>query len=114
MAEAFIRRTAEARCPAAGRRPDTKRRLAQLRIGPRYLGGRQSKNVRAPVLGRPANTSEHSNEAFAWHAAEAYVILNARGLGHPPKPAVALVRDAVSGALGVARIARQLRDGTVA
>ncbi|MET8128110.1 fic family toxin-antitoxin system, toxin component [Streptomyces sp. NPDC005231] len=54
---------------------------------------------------------EHSNEAFAWH--EAYLILNARELEYPPKAAVALVRDALSGTLGVARIARQLRDWTV-
>ncbi|MFE3742581.1 fic family toxin-antitoxin system, toxin component [Streptomyces sp. NPDC059096] len=56
---------------------------------------------------------EHSNEAFAWHATEAYLILNARELDYPPKAAVALVRDAVSGALGVARISRQLRDWSV-
>jgi hypothetical protein len=57
---------------------------------------------------------EHSNEAFAWHATEAYLILNARRLDYPPKAAVALVGDAASGALGVARIARQLRDWSVA
>ncbi|MGW9498744.1 fic family toxin-antitoxin system, toxin component [Streptomyces prasinus] len=57
---------------------------------------------------------EHSNERFAWHAAEAYLILNARALDYPSKAAVALVRDAASGALGVARITRQLRDWTVA
>ncbi|MHC3455666.1 fic family toxin-antitoxin system, toxin component [Streptomyces prasinus] len=57
---------------------------------------------------------EHSNERFAWHAAEAYLILNARALDYPSKAAVALVRDAASGALGVSRIARQLRDWTVA
>jgi death-on-curing protein len=57
---------------------------------------------------------EHSNERFAWHATEAYLILNARELDYPPKAAVALVRDAASGALGVARIARQQRDWTVA
>jgi death-on-curing protein len=56
---------------------------------------------------------EHSNEAFAWHATEAYLILNACELDYPPKAAVALVRDAASGALGVPRIARQLRDWTV-
>ncbi|MFH8533834.1 hypothetical protein ACH4GE_36110 [Streptomyces tendae] len=33
--------------------------------------------------------------------------------GHPGEAAVVLVRDAASGALGVARIARRLRDGTV-
>ncbi|MET8413405.1 fic family toxin-antitoxin system, toxin component [Streptomyces sp. NPDC005195] len=57
---------------------------------------------------------EHSNEAFAWHATEAYLILNARELEYPHKAAVALVHDALSGTLGVARIARQLRDWTVA
>ncbi|GJF22609.1 fic family toxin-antitoxin system, toxin component [Streptomyces sp. HO565] len=55
---------------------------------------------------------EHSNEAFAWHATEAYLVLNTRALEYPPKAAVALVRDAASGALGVARIARQLRGWT--
>lgn len=50
---------------------------------------------------------EDSNEAFAWHATEAYLILNAHALDYPPKAAVALVRDASSGVLGVAR---QLRD----
>ncbi|MGW2048477.1 fic family toxin-antitoxin system, toxin component [Streptomyces sp. NPDC001858] len=57
---------------------------------------------------------EHSNDAFAWHATEAYLFLNARRLDYPPKEAVALVRDAASGALGVARIARRLRDWSVA
>nr|WP_199292921.1 MULTISPECIES: fic family toxin-antitoxin system, toxin component [unclassified Streptomyces] len=57
---------------------------------------------------------EHSNERFAWHATEAYLILHARELDYPPKAAVALVRDAASGALGIAQIARQLRDWTVA
>ncbi|WP_028800135.1 toxin Fic [Streptomyces sp. 142MFCol3.1] len=52
---------------------------------------------------------EHSNEAFTWHATEAYLLLNEQRLDYPPKAAVALVRDAASGALGVARIARQLR-----
>lgn len=56
---------------------------------------------------------ENSNEAFAWHATEACLILNGRGLDYPPKAAVALVRDTASGTLGVARIARQLRDWTV-
>jgi death-on-curing protein len=56
---------------------------------------------------------EHSNEAFAWHATEAYLALNGRALDCPPKAAVALVRDAASGALGVALIARQLREWTV-
>ena len=57
---------------------------------------------------------EHSNEAFAWHATEAYLILNERRLDYPPKAAVALVRDAASGELGLPRIARQLRDWTTA
>jgi death-on-curing protein len=57
---------------------------------------------------------EHSGEAFAWHATEAYLILNGRQLDYAPKAAVALVRDAVTGTLGVARIARQLRDWTLA
>jgi death-on-curing protein len=56
---------------------------------------------------------EHSGEAFAWHATEAYLLLNGEQLDYPPKAAVALVRDAVAGALGVARIARQLRDWAV-
>ncbi|WP_458247121.1 fic family toxin-antitoxin system, toxin component [Streptomyces sp. MAI_2237] len=56
---------------------------------------------------------EHSNERFAWHATEAYLLLNARELDYQPKAAVALVRDAASEALGVALIARQLRDWTV-
>ncbi|MHC3475426.1 fic family toxin-antitoxin system, toxin component [Streptomyces sp. 7R007] len=55
---------------------------------------------------------EHSNEPFAWHATEAYLILNGRELHYPPKAAAALVRDAASATLGVARIARQLRDWT--
>jgi prophage maintenance system killer protein len=63
--------------------------------------------VRLPCL-------EHSNEAFAWHATEAYLILNGHRLEYPPKAAVALVRDAASGALGVARIARQLGDWLLA
>ncbi|MFI6338736.1 fic family toxin-antitoxin system, toxin component [Streptomyces sp. NPDC050535] len=57
---------------------------------------------------------EHSNEAFAWHATEGYFSLNERRLEYPPKAAVALVRDAASGTIGIARIARQLRDWTVA
>ncbi|MFJ9539258.1 fic family toxin-antitoxin system, toxin component [Streptomyces sp. NPDC101225] len=56
---------------------------------------------------------EHANEAFAWHATEAYLILNGRPLDYPPKAAVALVHDAASQAVGVPRIARQLRDWTV-
>ncbi|MFG3206626.1 fic family toxin-antitoxin system, toxin component [Streptomyces sp. NPDC048192] len=56
---------------------------------------------------------EHSNEAFAWHATEAYLMLTGHDLDYPPKAAVALVRDAASGALGVPRIARQLREWSV-
>ncbi|WP_411089219.1 hypothetical protein [Streptomyces sp. 061-3] len=55
---------------------------------------------------------EHSGEAFAWHSTEAYLALNGHRLDYPPKAAVALVRDAAAGTLGVARIARQLRDWT--
>lgn len=57
---------------------------------------------------------EHSGDAFAWHATEAYLMLNGHRLDHPPKAAVVLVRDAASGALGVPRIARQLRDWSTA
>lgn len=52
---------------------------------------------------------EHSNEAFAWHSTEAFLALNECRLDYPPKEAVSLVRDAASGALGVALIGRQLR-----
>ncbi|MFD3442537.1 fic family toxin-antitoxin system, toxin component [Streptomyces sp. NPDC058685] len=55
---------------------------------------------------------EHSNEAFAWHSTEAYLALNSYLLDYPPKAALALVRDAAAGTLGVPRIARQLRDWT--
>ncbi|MGW0082330.1 fic family toxin-antitoxin system, toxin component [Streptomyces sp. NPDC003393] len=58
--------------------------------------------VRLPCL-------EHSNEAFAWHSAEAYLALNGHRLEYPPKEAVALVREAASGVLGVGLIGRQLR-----
>lgn len=58
--------------------------------------------VRLPCL-------EHSNEAFAWHSAEAYLALNGRRLDYLPKEAVSLVRDAASGAMGVGLIGRQLR-----
>jgi prophage maintenance system killer protein len=62
--------------------------------------------VRLPCL-------EHSNEAFAWHSAEAYLALSGCRLEYPPKEAVALVRDASSGALGVGLIGRQLRAWSV-
>ncbi|MFE2041383.1 fic family toxin-antitoxin system, toxin component [Streptomyces sp. NPDC059477] len=52
---------------------------------------------------------EHSNERFAWHSAEAYLMLNGYRLDYPPKEAVALVRDAASGGKGVGLIGRQLR-----
>ncbi|MEU2354573.1 fic family toxin-antitoxin system, toxin component [Streptomyces misionensis] len=52
---------------------------------------------------------EHSNEAFAWHSAEAYLVLNGCRLDYAPKDAVLLVRDAGSGAVGVGMIGRQLR-----
>ncbi|MFD3932338.1 fic family toxin-antitoxin system, toxin component [Streptomyces sp. NPDC058614] len=55
---------------------------------------------------------EHSNEAFACHEVEACLVLNKRRLEYPPKAAVALVDDAASVTIGVARIARQLRDCT--
>jgi prophage maintenance system killer protein len=58
--------------------------------------------VRLPCL-------EHSNEAFAWHAAEAYLVLNGCRLHYPPKEAVALVRDTASGTVGIGLIGRQLR-----
>ncbi|MFF3467799.1 fic family toxin-antitoxin system, toxin component [Streptomyces sp. NPDC001984] len=62
--------------------------------------------VRLPCL-------EHSNEAFAWHSAEAYLTLNGCRLDYPPKEAVALVRDVASGAMGVGLIGRQLRAWNV-
>ncbi|MFB7175971.1 fic family toxin-antitoxin system, toxin component [Streptomyces sp. NPDC056254] len=55
---------------------------------------------------------EHSNEAFAWHTTEAFLALNGHRLHYAPKAAVALVRDATTGALSVPRIARQLRNWT--
>ncbi|MEV7077899.1 fic family toxin-antitoxin system, toxin component [Streptomyces sp. NPDC093516] len=56
---------------------------------------------------------EHSNEAFAWHCAEAYLVLNGCRLKYPPKEAVALVEGAASGVLGVGLVGRQLRAWTV-
>jgi prophage maintenance system killer protein len=52
---------------------------------------------------------EHSNEAFAWHSAEAYLALNGYRLDYPPKEAVSLARGAASGAAGIGLIGRQLR-----
>ncbi|MFD7418416.1 fic family toxin-antitoxin system, toxin component, partial [Kitasatospora purpeofusca] len=52
---------------------------------------------------------EHSNEAYAWHCAEAYLALNGRRLEYPPKEAVAVVRVAGSGALGVGLLGRRVR-----
>ncbi|QLE75700.1 fic family toxin-antitoxin system, toxin component [Streptomyces rectiverticillatus] len=63
--------------------------------------------IRMPCL-------EHSNEAFAWHATEAFLSLNGHRLDYRPKEAVALVREAASGTLGAAQIARRLRDWTIA
>ncbi|MFD8425688.1 fic family toxin-antitoxin system, toxin component [Streptomyces sp. NPDC059466] len=62
--------------------------------------------VRLPCL-------EHSNEAFAWHSAEAYLALNGCHLDYLPKEAVSLVKDASSGAMGVGLIGRQLRAWSV-
>jgi prophage maintenance system killer protein len=62
--------------------------------------------VRLPCL-------EHSNEAFAWHCAEAFLALLGHRVDYTPKAAVALVRDAASGALGVAGTARRLRTWTI-
>ena len=62
--------------------------------------------VRLPCL-------EHSNEAFAWHCAEAYLALNGSRLDYPPKEAVSLVRDVASDAMGVGLIGRQLRAWNV-
>lgn len=52
---------------------------------------------------------EHSNEAYAWHCAEAYLALNGCRLEYLSKEAVALVRDAASGVTGVGLLGRQLR-----
>ncbi|MFJ9818650.1 fic family toxin-antitoxin system, toxin component [Streptomyces sp. NPDC101151] len=52
---------------------------------------------------------EHSDEAFAWHAAAAYLAPDGCRLDHPPKEAVLPARDAASGATGVGLIGRQLR-----
>ncbi|MER6639032.1 fic family toxin-antitoxin system, toxin component [Streptomyces microflavus] len=52
---------------------------------------------------------EHSNEAYAWHCAEAYLALNGCRLEYLPKEAVALVRDAASGVTGVGLLGCQLR-----
>ncbi|MFJ4895828.1 fic family toxin-antitoxin system, toxin component [Streptomyces sp. NPDC088788] len=56
---------------------------------------------------------EHSNEAFAWHSAEAYLALNGYRLNYPSKEAVSLVRDAAADVMGVGLIGRQLRAWTV-
>lgn len=62
--------------------------------------------IRLPCL-------EHSNEAFAWHSTEAFLALHGHRIDYPPKEAVALVRDAARGAVGVRQIARRLRDWTM-
>lgn len=56
---------------------------------------------------------EHSNEAFAWHCAEAYLTLNGNRLDYPPKEAVSMVRDVASGVMGVGLAGRQLRAWSV-
>ncbi|WP_329528724.1 fic family toxin-antitoxin system, toxin component [Streptomyces sp. NBC_01462] len=56
---------------------------------------------------------EHSNEAFAWHSAEAYLALNGCLLDYLPKEAVSLVAEAASGTMGVGLIGRQLRAWSV-
>jgi prophage maintenance system killer protein len=61
--------------------------------------------VRLPCL-------EHSNAAFAWVSAEAFLALHGHRLEYPPKDAVALVREAAAGSVGAARIAQRLRDWT--
>ncbi|MBO0657218.1 fic family toxin-antitoxin system, toxin component [Streptomyces triculaminicus] len=61
--------------------------------------------IRIPCL-------EHSNDAFAWHATEAFLALNRHHLEYRPKDAVALVREAAAGTAGVAQIARQLHAWT--
>lgn len=55
---------------------------------------------------------EHSNEAFAWHCAEAYLALMGHPLSYESKDAVALVHDSVAGRIGVGQIARQLKGWT--
>ncbi|MBH1935939.1 fic family toxin-antitoxin system, toxin component [Streptomyces sp. AV19] len=62
--------------------------------------------VRLPCL-------EHSNDRFAWHACEAFLTLNGYRLDYRPKDAVALVREAASGAVDVAQVARLLHTWTV-
>ncbi|WP_369192379.1 fic family toxin-antitoxin system, toxin component [Streptomyces sp. R08] len=62
--------------------------------------------VRLPCL-------EHSNEAFAWHCAEAYLALNGNRLDYPPKEAVSMVLDVASGVMGVGLVGRQLRAWSV-
>ncbi|MER7975133.1 fic family toxin-antitoxin system, toxin component [Streptomyces sp. NPDC096080] len=56
---------------------------------------------------------EHSCDAFAWHATEAYLVLNGCSLDYPPKEAVELVRDVASGAVGVGMAGRRLRAWSV-
>ncbi|TKA11912.1 fic family toxin-antitoxin system, toxin component [Actinacidiphila oryziradicis] len=56
---------------------------------------------------------ERSNEAYAWHCTEAFLALGGHRLDYAPKAAVALVRDAATGTVGVAQMARQLRAWTI-
>ncbi|MGW2189821.1 fic family toxin-antitoxin system, toxin component [Streptomyces sp. NPDC001719] len=62
--------------------------------------------VRMPCL-------EHSNDRFAWHATEAFLALNGYRLDYQPKDAVIFVRDASTGVIGVAQVARQLHTWTI-
>ncbi|MFH7341121.1 hypothetical protein [Streptomyces hygroscopicus] len=57
--------------------------------------------------------SEHSAEAFAWHATDAYLMLDGHDLDHLPRAAVALARDTAPGTLGVPRTARRPREWSV-
>lgn len=56
---------------------------------------------------------EHSGEALSWRLTEVFLALHGHQLDYLPKAVVALVRDAASGAFGVAGLARQLRTCTV-
>lgn len=55
---------------------------------------------------------EHSNAAFAWASAEAFLALRGHRLDFPPKDAAVLVHDATAGTVGVAHIATRLRAWT--
>ncbi|NUQ97969.1 MAG: hypothetical protein HOY79_15930 [Streptomyces sp.] len=55
---------------------------------------------------------EHSNAAFAWAGAEAFLALRGHRLDVPPKGAAVLVREAAAATAGVAHVAHQLRAWT--